>query len=350
MTAVFVTGFTGSLGSSLVEHLLKRYPSDVPINCLVQIAQRGQAERRLAEIARAQPDLAGRIRVIEGAVTLPDLGLGTGYGRVNRTITDIYHLVAVDERRNERDLATKVNLIGTQNLLSFAERCPQLTRFHYVSSCLVSGGRVGTFAESDLDKGQSFDNHHDETLFLAEMEVQRARQDGMPVTIYRPSQITGDSQSGAIVKEDGLYNLLRWLVSQSAVNVPLFSGNPYRNRVQIVPRDYVVAALAYLSGLDQSLNQVYHLVDTNPARIPDFVRILGQATGRRLMQIWVPQFLARPLLQMDPAFLTSLYHPTHYTSENAQSDLEGSGLHCPPFDQYADKLVDFILAHPEIDR
>jgi hypothetical protein len=25
-------------------------------------------------------------------------------------------------------------------------------------------------------------------------------------------------------------------------------------------------------------------------------------------------------------------------------------LHCPPFDGYADKLVDFILAHPEIDR
>jgi hypothetical protein len=56
------------------------------------------------------------------------------------------------------------------------------------------------------------------------------------------------------------------------------------------------------------------------------------------------------LLQMYPAFLTSLYHPTHYTSENAQSHLEGSGLHCPSFDLYADKLVDFILAHLEIDR
>jgi thioester reductase-like protein len=288
--------------------------------------------------------------LIEGAVSLPDLGLGSGYGRVNNTITEIYHLVAVDERRKARDLATKVNLIGAQNVLSFAERCPQLTRFHYVSSCLVSGRHTSHFTESDLDLGQSFDNNHDETLFLAEMEVQRARQGGMPVTIYRPARITGDSQTGAIARDDGLFDLLWWLLSQSAVDVMLFTGNPYRNRVNIVPRDYVVKALAYLSGLDGSVNKVYHLIDPAPLRIKDFVRVLGEVTGRRIARVWAPKTLAQALLQIDPEVLAYFYRPTHYTQDNTQADLEGSGISCPPFDNYATILVDFILAHPESGR
>ncbi|HSV86828.1 MAG TPA: SDR family oxidoreductase [Levilinea sp.] len=350
MTAVFLTGFAAPLGSALVKRLLMRLPPDVPVNCLVQIAQRRQAEQRMAEIERAHPAFRGRIRVIEGAVTLPDLGLGAGYGRMSHQATEIFHLVAVDERRTQRDLATKVNLIGIQNLLTFAERCPGLSRFHYISSCLVSGRRMRAFSVTELDKGQSFDNNHEETLFLAEMDVQRARQNGLPVTIYRPSRITGDSQSGAIARGDALYDLLVWLLSQASINIPLLTGNPYRNRVQVVPRDYVVAALAYLSGLEHSLNKVYHLVDETPPRLEDFTRILGTVTGRRLVQIWAPQFLAQPVMQADPEILSCLYHPTRYASENTRADLGQSGIHCPPFDSYAGKLVDFILAHPEIGR
>jgi thioester reductase-like protein len=214
----------------------------------------------------------------------------------------------------------------------------------------VSGRRLRTFSETELDKGQSFDNNHEETLFLAEMEVQRARQSGLPGTIYRPGRITGNSQSGAIARGDALYDLLVWLLSQSSINIPLLTGNPYRNRVQVVPRDYVVRALAYLSGLEHSLNKVYHLVDGTPPRLKDFTRILGTATGRRLVRIWAPQSLAQPVLQADPEILSSLYHPTHYAADHSRADLEGSGIHCPPFDSYAGKLVDFILAHPQIGR
>jgi thioester reductase-like protein len=350
MTAVFLTGFTASLGSSLVEHLLLRLPPDVPVTCLVQIAQRRQAEQRMAEIERAHPAYRGRIRIVEGAVSLPDLGLGTGYGRMNTQVTEIFHLVGIDERRTQRDLATKVNLIGVQNMLLFAERCPRLSRFHYVSSCLVSGRRLRNFSETELDKGQSFDNNHEETLFLAEMEVQRARQSGMPVTIYRPARITGDSQTGAIAKDDGLFGLLWWLLSQSPVDVLLFTGNPYRNKINIVPRDYVVQALAYLSGLEGSVNKVYHLVDPAPLRIETFVRVLGEVTGRRIARLWAPESLARPLLQTDAEVLACFYRPTHYTYENTEADLEGSGIRCPALDSYAARLVDFILAHPEIGR
>jgi thioester reductase-like protein len=350
MAAIFLTEFSSSTGSLLVEHLLERYPPDVPIYCLVQIALRRQAEKRLAEIERAHPVFNGRIRLVEGAITLPDLGLGSGYGRINTSITEVYHLATVDERRQERDLSTKVNLIGVQNVLSFAERCPHFTRFHHVSSSLVSGHYPGVFSETELDKGQSFRNHHEETLFLAEMEVQRSCQGGMPVTVYRPGRVTGDSRTGAIRKEDALFDILTWLLSHSTIDVPVLTGNPYRNRVNVVPRDYVAAAVSYLSGIQNSIDKVYHLVDSNPIRLDDFARILGEITGRRLIQIWAPRFLARPFLQIDPEVLIYLHHPTLYPSQNTLSDLEGSGVVCPPFERYAAKLVDYILSHTEIGR
>lgn len=41
-------------------------------------------------------------------------------------------------------------------------------------------------------------------------------------------------------------------------------------------------------------------------------------------------------------------HPTSYTSENATRDLRGSGIECPPFESYVEKLVAFYREHPDV--
>jgi hypothetical protein len=41
-------------------------------------------------------------------------------------------------------------------------------------------------------------------------------------------------------------------------------------------------------------------------------------------------------------------HPTRYDSTNTQADLAGSGISCPPFASYVDRLVRFVRAHPEV--
>ena len=38
-----------------------------------------------------------------------------------------------------------------------------------------------------------------------------------------------------------------------------------------------------------------------------------------------------------------------HTTTNAVTDLEGTGVTCPPFADYAGTLLDFMLAHPEFD-
>jgi hypothetical protein len=40
--------------------------------------------------------------------------------------------------------------------------------------------------------------------------------------------------------------------------------------------------------------------------------------------------------------------PTTYSTRNTTADLAGTGVRCPPFDEYAGRLVDFMRAHREI--
>ena len=54
------------------------------------------------------------------------------------------------------------------------------------------------------------------------------------------------------------------------------------------------------------------------------------------------------LLRIPSAALDYFVLPTHYDTRNATADLAGSGIACPPFPSYADRLVAFARAHPEV--
>ena len=91
-------------------------------------------------------------------------------------------------------------------MLEFLDEAKRFARLHYVSTAYVSGKHHGTFRETDLDVGQGFKNHYEETKFLAEVEVAKSR---VPRTIYRPGVVVGDSRTGETGKFDGPYFVLR---------------------------------------------------------------------------------------------------------------------------------------------
>ena len=92
-------------------------------------------------------------------------------------------------------------------------------RFHYVSTCYVSGRYSGVFGEEDLEKGQTFNNFYEETKYHAEVEVQKRMKNGFPATVYRPAIVVGDSHTGATQKFDGPYYVIRWLLKQPYVAI-----------------------------------------------------------------------------------------------------------------------------------
>jgi thioester reductase-like protein len=358
MTTVFLTGFPGFLGSELVKRLLDRYPDEVSIVCLIQEKYRNMALERVAEIDATHPGWGRRIELAGGDIALPHLGLTAAQTeRLHAETVEIYHLAAVYSLAAPRDLAMRVNVDGTRHMIRFAERCPSLQRFQYVSTCYVSGRYPGVFRESDLKLGQRFNNYYEETKYWAELEVQQAMARGLPATIYRPAIVAGDSQSGATQKYDGPYYVFQWILRQTRHAFLPVVGDAARFEVNVVPRDYVINALDYLSGQEASAGQVYQLCDPNPLSVDEMIDVIADVTERRIWRVPLPMAVAKGSLQyvpgvydvmrIEPEAIDYFTMPTHFTCENALRDLAGSGVTCPPFREYAPRLIEFMRAHPE---
>ena len=356
MPTILLTGFPGFLGSQLLPRLLASRPQAEAI-CLVQPKFSTLARQRAAELIASEPALAGRIRLVEGDITLPSLGLALPAIPV-ASVTEIFHLAAVYDLAVQRETALRINVAGTRHLLSFAQACPALHRFHHVSTCYVSGRLPGVFAENDLICGQTFNNFYEETKYLAEVEVHQAMAAGLPATIYRPSVVVGDSRSGATQKLDGPLYVVQWLLRQGRVAVLPMVGRPAETLFNMVPSDCVVEAISFLSTLPGAAGRVYHLADPDPPTIDEIVQLITAATGQRVLRVPLPLWLAKgtinrvpgvfAVLQIPAQALDYFVHPTRYATTQTQQDLAPSGIQIPRLRDYVGPMVEFVRTHRQL--
>jgi thioester reductase-like protein len=357
MTALLMTGFPGFLGSALLPRLLARREGARAI-CLVQPRHLGTARARLDTIEAEHPVVAGRVELVTGDLTEPALGLGPEQLAAMDDVTEVWHLAAVYDLTVPEAIARRVNVDGTERVLDFCRQRPSFERLQYVSTCYVSGTFEGEFGEDALDVGQSFKNHYEATKFEAEVLVRKAMADGLPVTTYRPGIVVGDSRTGETQKYDGPYFYAAFMRRQFLPVAVLPSVDPDIT-TSLVPRDYVIEAMDQLSVLDRSLGRTYALTDPDPPTGREVAQLFAQRLGKRLVWVPLPLGPTKALLGTVPGLERLLglpaesldYLSTHatYSTANAVADLADTGVTCPPFASYADRLLDFMLAHPEID-
>jgi len=349
---VLLTGFPGFLGSALVERLLER--GDGPVACLIQSKYRGTAERRAADLAEGS-DEDEPIRLYEGDITEPDMGLGDA-AETFESVEELYHLAAVYDLAVDADLAERVNVQGTENVLDVADAL-DLERFHYVSTCYVSGRYDGVFTEAHLQEGQSFNNHYEETKYRAEVAVQERMAAGLPATIYRPAIVVGDSETGETEKYDGPYYLLSLLLAQPEwLSLSFAVPGSADAELNVVPRDFVVDAIAAIASREDTIGEVYQLCDPAPLPVTEFVDALSAAAGHRTVTAPTIKPVARSAarwlnsrgISIEPATLDYLDHPTRYSCPNTRRALAGTGIEPPPLESYVAHLVAFVKAHPEL--
>lgn len=301
---------------------------------------------QFAALARERAaSLGDRVRFVEGDITAP-IDVPTA------GVIAIWHLAAIYDLSVPRDRGLKVNVDGTRNVLDFAERCRDLERLHYVSTCYVSGRYDGIFHEDDLDVGQKFNNYYEETKYLAEVDVRRR---GLPATIYRPSVTVGDSATGATQKFDGPYFVLQWLLRQPKIAMLPVVGRPSRHTFNCVPRDFVVDAIERLSARDDDGLRCYAVADPKPLTVDETIDVIAEAAGRRVIRVPMTTALAKlaiervpgvyRLMRIPSAAVDYFSHPTHYATTHATLAL---GTTPPPLGKYVHKLVAFFRAHPEI--
>jgi thioester reductase-like protein len=354
MTTVFLTGFPGFLGSALVERLLDRHDDDTTVTCLVQSKFREEAERK-AEAIEADHDAAGRIDLVEGDLVEEDLGLGDAYDDLQSDTVEVFHLAAIYDLTMDRAPGEAVNIEGTRHVLEFTEGA-DVDRLNYVSTVVVAGTYEGEFTEAMLQEGQKFANYYETTKHMAEVLVQQ-RMDEIPTTIYRPAPVVGDSETGETQKYDGPYAFLEALVDQgnnAIIPAPRGSSDA---EFQLAPRDFIVDAIGYLSGIDDSEGEVYHLADPDPPSTVDVIKAFGEELEKnRTVVVPYPKgivegFLASLAPENDLLKSGGLHYqtwPASFDTSNTRRDLADSPVDVPRFDDYVENMVEFYLENPDV--
>ncbi len=344
-SAILITGYPGYIGKRLAARIAaNERRSDIYL--LVQPKFLRDARRYAAALPQGR---GNRLHLLSGDILDMHLGLsGTEYREMVGRLTQIFHLAAISWLGMDNATITRVNVEGTRNLLELARDAQRLQRLNHFSTCFVAGDRQGVVAEDELDRGQRFRNAYEESKYQAEKLVQAAAA-SLPITIYRPSVVIGDSQTGEIDRFEGPYYLaIQLAVSPLHVPVPLPPNADAP--LHVVPVDFVVEATYALSRNPRAIGKTFHLVDPSPMSIRRMYELLAERTQRRVRRLAVP---ARSTALLRIPGLERLLRPQRtaleygnqmvfYRCANTLELLEGTGIRCPPPSAYLDTLIRFV--------
>lgn len=308
---LLLTGATGFLGTRLCSYLIES--TDVTIYALVRAESEEHALHRLAALWWGHPELTEelgkRIIPVTGDVTVPDLGMR--HDRCDElvfTIDYLIHSAAEVAITASQAHLENVNVEGTKHALDFAARINKhhgLKRFSQVSTAYVAGRRQGIIAEDELiDEG--FGSLYEQTKFEAEQAVQSYASQ-FPVSIFRPGQIVGDSKTGEISTFNTLYYPLKLYVKNKLKVLPVSS----RQKINLVPVDYVAYAIGKLTFNEEAAGKTFHL--TTPYD--------QQPTARELLDSvrdWAEENLSIKLAR--PLFISAPYLASKGMKRNMRSE------------------------------
>ena len=348
MALDFLTGFPGFIGRRLLRRLLEAEP-DLRVVALV--------ERRMLDEAReAASAIDGEcIEVLEGDIADRRLGLSEeDYERVRSQARRVYHLAAAYRLDVRLELAQRVNVDGTGNVLELCAGAERLERLAYVSTAYVAGWRKGIVYEHELVMGQGFKNHYESTKFQAEVWAQRYL-DRVPTTILRPAIVVGDSRTGETQKFDGPYYLLRVISLAASSGQPLMHFGRSATPFNVVPVDYVVEAIAVAAVAPETEGETLHLVDPEPLTTGELLTLLSEHYGGPAARGRVPPALVEAALRLPPVRshfggtphqgIAYLNHPVEFDMRRAVDLLGARGLTPPRFADYAEAMVRFFREH-----
>ncbi len=350
---IFLTGFPGFIAERLVECLAKR---ETRFYLLVQSQFVEKARRDIEEIARKTDLPPENFRLVEGDITLENLGISEKDLEILRTeTTDVHHLAAVYDLAVEKDLAYRVNVEGTRNVNEFVKSLPNLRRYNYVSTCYVAGRRTGGILETELEHDAGFRNFYEETKYLAEMEVEKLKNE-IPTTIFRPSVVVGDSRTGETTKYDGIYYLMIYL--RKAPNLLRFVNVGNKNvKLNLVPVDFVVEGIAALAKDESATGKTIALADPNPLTTEELFDAISDAMinkksvikpSPQLIEWSLRLKISPPLTGLPLPSVPYFFVPQTYDTSVSEKLLAPYNIACPNFRTYIKNLLKFVEENPKL--
>ena len=345
--SVLLTGFPGFIGRRLVRKLAAASDGR-PIIALV--------EPRMAGAARdVAAGIDGDVEVLPGDISKRRLGLeDAAWERLTGEVTQVFHLAAIYDLAVPIEIAQRVNVDGTGNVLELCLETRGLERLAYVSTAYVAGLRTGVVYEHELNMGQGFKNHYESTKFQAEVWV-RELMHRIPTTILRPAIVVGDSRTGETEKFDGPYYILKTISRMERLGRPVVQFGASEAFFNVVPVDFVVDAIAAAGTAEGTEGETLHLVDPEPLTTRELVELLSKEySGRepqgRIAPRLVEQTLRLPAVRKQfggtpRESIAYLNHRVTFDTRRAETVLGAKGLRPPRFVEYVGPMVQFFRDH-----
>jgi thioester reductase-like protein len=268
---LILTGATGLLGRYLLRDLLM---TGRRVVVLARDSRISSAADRIGAIVDFWSRSLGhdlfRPTILNADLADSHLGLQAGdRAWLARHCRGIVHAAAkVSMRRASDGEPWRTNVDGTGRLLDL---CADLDHgeFHHISTAFVCGARPGPIRERDLDCGQQFHNDYERSKHEAERLVRSAER--VRTTVYRPSVIVGDSQTGYTSTYHGFYRFLDLANRLAApgdsagrrklaLRLPCAGGAPR----DLVPVDWVSQAVVQIVSRPRWHGRAFHLTARRP--------------------------------------------------------------------------------------
>ena len=203
--------------------------------------------------------LGTRIQAIAGDVCQPNLGLNEAeYSSLAEKTTHIIH-TAADWRLLPLDELRKTNVQGTANVIAFAKEAnkhhPFRTVITYFHLLMLQEAATGTISEDQLTDQYGFFTDYERSKYEGEQLVQAAKTE-LPISVFRPSMVVGDSKTGAIKTFNTFYFPLRLYLTGKMRFMPVSRSL----RINMVPVDYVAKAVAQLTFEPKAEGKTFHVV------------------------------------------------------------------------------------------
>lgn len=362
----FVTGATGFIGKRLVKKLLERK------GAVVHFLIRPESEGKVGELRQFWGVGATRAVPVFGDLTQKKLGVSAhDIKGLKGQVDHFFHLAAVYDLAADEASQVAVNVEGTRHTVEFAKAI-EAGHFHHVSSIAAAGLYEGVFREDMFDEAENYDHPYFMTKHESEKIVRKESK--VPWTVYRPAMVVGDSHTGQMDKIDGPYYFFKLIQRMRQVLPPWMPAVGLEGgRVNIVPVDFVVAALDHISHQDGIDQRCFHLVDPVGYRVGDVLDIFSRAAHAPKMSLFVnaallgfiPKGVKKGLMALAPVrrirhavmkdlglpedILEFVNYPTRFDAREAQAMLKGSGIECPNLRDYAWRLWDYWERHLDPD-
>lgn len=250
---------------------------------------------------------------------------------------------------------------SAQNIVEFSRDCSHLEKIEFVSTVGV-GGHLALVPEIWLSEPRAFHNTYEQAKAEAEDYIRTEVEQGLPLTVHRPSMVVGDSRTGKIIHFQIFYYLCEFLSGRRTWGILPQLGDA---QLDIIPVNVVAGAIAWSSRRADTAGQILHLC-SGPEKslkllnLRKFVRAAFVRSGLnvpaagfdvppRLFSVLLSMFARlsgvkkrRAILAL-PIFLDYLATKQAFQTTRTQKLLALAGLDIPAPQSYLEQVLDCYL-------